>query len=76
MSEIENSIYNFKIALEKNNPDYIMRGDCQIALEALKEKAEREKGCWYCNSDYVLIGDGIKYCINCGKCLRRTSGDE
>lgn len=41
-------------------------------LEALQEKAEREKGCELCNDEYTKqysISLGHKYCCKCGRKL-------
>lgn len=40
----------------------------QKAIQALQEKAEREKGCEYCNS--------INYCPMCGRKLTSAPTDE
>lgn len=52
-----------------------------IGREALKEKAEREKGCDFCNAEYAVMsgsrmsselihkGCAAKFCPNCGKRL-------
>ena len=52
-----------------------------IGREALKEKAEREKGCDFCNVEYTVMsgsrmnsdlihkGCAAKFCPNCGKRL-------
>ena len=60
MTEMENSIYDFEISLKNNNPAYITRGDCELAIEALKEKAEMEKGCEWCDDhNYKQPSDWI-----------------
>lgn len=47
------------------------------AIQALREKQEREKGCEMCNSDIPMIfdtftgmdGNPAKFCPNCGRKL-------
>ena len=53
----------------------------ELALSALREQAERNKGCDFCAADYVIMSgsrmtiDGMhkgctaKFCPNCGKRL-------
>ena len=53
----------------------------QLALSALREQAEQNKGCEFCAADYVIMSgsrmtiDGMhkgctaKFCPNCGKRL-------
>ena len=45
---------------------------CDMAIKALQEKAEREKGCEYCdpkNVDYYYAGNVPNYCKHCGRKL-------
>lgn len=83
MNEIEYAITNFEEFLEAD----IGQGDlhmcsAEIALAALREKAEREKGCEYCNSRFGIATHHIneaglqagtkrnaKHCPMCGKRL-------
>jgi predicted amidophosphoribosyltransferase len=40
-----------------------------VALAALREKAEREKGCAFCNTGAHRILQNALYCPRCGKRL-------
>ena len=51
---------------------------CDLALEALREKQERDKGCAWCKAEYTIIDDDfgqpirpkmIHFCWRCGKRL-------
>ena len=83
MNEIEYAITNFEEFLEAD----IGQGDlhmcsAETALAALREQAEREKGCEYCNSRFAIAThyiteSGMKagtnktanFCPMCGKRL-------
>lgn len=45
-----------------------------MAIEALREKAEREKGCAFCNTGAHRILQNALYCPRCGKRLEVNNG--
>lgn len=47
---------------------------CEIGAKAIREKAEREKGCEYCN---IPINSAyfVNYCPNCGRKLEKDGED-
>jgi len=48
-------------------------GACDTAILALQEKANREKGCEYCDPDnvyYYYAGNLPNYCKHCGRKLK------
>ena len=92
MTEIEQAIEFVKdikrtIAYYKGETAYLIRIPLERAfnfdtmLKILKEKAEREKGCDFCNVEYTVMsgsrmnsdlihkGCAAKFCPNCGKRL-------
>ncbi len=88
MNEIEKSIKAFEISLENplaehmRTPAYaVIEPAFLTALAALREQAEREKGCEYCNGPsnaYVaiqkyptrgMIGTTPNFCPMCGRRL-------
>ena len=42
-----------------------------MAIEALREKAEREKGCVWCKSDSKVTHNGEHFCFFCSYCGKR-----
>ena len=42
-----------------------------LALTALSEKAEREKGCAWCKSDSKVTHNGEHFCFFCSYCGKR-----
>lgn len=87
MTEIEQAIYLLREGAENwryTSQEWIDDKDAEaisLAIEALKEKAEREKGCDFCNAEYAVMsgsrmsselihkGCVAKFCPNCGKRL-------
>ena len=75
MNEIECAITNFEEFLEAD----IGQGDlhmcsAETALTALREKAERSKGCEYCDDNFKfwqtqISGElpNVRYCPMCGR---------
>lgn len=47
-----------------------------LAIEALREKREREKGCGFCNTGAHRILSNALYCPRCGKRLEEKNGGE
>lgn len=77
MNEIERAIENFKDFLYAD----VGKGDLQIesieiALAAIREKQEREKGCGFCNTGAHRILSNALYCPRCGKRLEEKNGGE
>lgn len=72
MTEMENSIYDFEISLKNNNPAYITRGDCELAIEALKEKAEREKAQETCPCKNDLKACCTCVSMYCYECINKS----
>ena len=83
MTEIEKAIKFFEEELKNGKfiedcPQYNAN---EVALKVLQEKAEREKGCDFCNAKYAIMsgsrmsselihkGCVAKFCPNCGKRL-------
>ena len=87
MIEIEQAIYLLRGGAENwryTSQEWLDDKDAEaisLAIEALKEKAEREKGCDFCNAEYAVMsgsrmnsdlihkGCAAKFCPNCGKRL-------
>ena len=95
MTEIEQAIKEYDILIKGYEDDLFsdrysdivkeefkrQRDIFLIGREALKEKAEREKGCDFCNAEYAVMsgsrmsselihkGCAAKFCPNCGKRL-------
>ena len=77
MNEIEYAITNFEEFLEAD----IGQGDlhmcsAEIALAALREKVERDKGCEYCDDNFKfwqaqISGElpNVRFCPMCGRRL-------
>jgi tRNA(Ile2) C34 agmatinyltransferase TiaS len=55
---LDNSIFTSRI-------DFAL----EVAIESLREKAEREKGCAFCNTRAHRILQNALYCPRCGKRL-------
>lgn len=84
MNEIERAIKHFE-GLQKRYATQHNGKHCDLvatALDALREQAERSKGCEYCNSRFGIASHHINeaglqagtkrvanYCPNCGKRL-------
>ena len=67
---IEVTIAIFEQVIKDRNPSYLVPVDCETALEALREKAAREKGCEYCcdvcdDIPYPECSD--RFCRKCGR---------
>ncbi len=46
---------------------------CDAALDALREKAEREKGCGWCERGLQMVKvDNPEYCPKCGRKFEAT----
>jgi hypothetical protein len=43
----------------------------KVAIEALREKAERNKGCVWCKSDNKVTHNGEHFCLFCSYCGKR-----
>lgn len=56
------------------NLRYINPKHIECAIEALREKAEREKGCAFCNTGAHRILQNALYCPRCGKRLEVNNG--
>ena len=95
MTEIEQAIKEYDILIKGYEDDLLsdrysdivkeefkrQRDIFLIGREALKEKAEREKGCEFCNAEYVVMsgscmsselihkGCTAKFCPMCGRKL-------
>lgn len=95
MTEIEKAIKEYDILIKGYEDDLLsdrysdivkeefkrQRDIFLIGREALKEKAEMEKGCDFCNVEYTVMsgsrmnsdlihkGCAAKFCPNCGKRL-------
>ena len=58
--------------VDKRHPYKATLLDLDLAIQALKEKQERETGCEYCdpkNIDYYYAGNVPNYCKHCGRKL-------
>ena len=44
---------------------------CDIALAALREQAERSKGCVWCRDDNQVTHNGEHFCFFCSYCGKR-----
>ena len=42
----------------------------ETALSTLREKAERSKGCEYCNNPAFNYAEAYTYCPHCGRALK------
>lgn len=78
MNEIEKAITYFEALLERLGNGDSDNAVCATALAALREQAERNKGCDYCGLIYKLDGasygaDSViiknRFCPMCGKQL-------
>ncbi len=70
MNEIEKAITYFEALLERLGNGDSDNAVCATALIALREKAEREKGCVWCSEDGKVSHAGKHfrfYCDYCGK---------
>ena len=72
MNEIEYAITNLEEFLEAD----IGQGDlhmcsAETALTALREQAEREKGCVWCRGDNQVTHNGEHFCFFCSYCGKR-----
>jgi len=53
-------------------------GNIEVAIQALKEKQERQKGCVWCNENNKVFHDGKHFhmfCSYCGKRLEVKQND-
>jgi hypothetical protein len=76
MNEIEYAITNLEEFLEAD----IGQGDlhmcsAEIALAALREKAERSKGCVWCKENNKVFHDGQHFHMFCSYCGKRLGGE-
>ena len=75
MNEIEKAITYFEALLERLGNGDSDNAVCATALAALREQAEREKGCFWCldvSLNDVRINEvrvNINYCPMCGRRL-------
>lgn len=97
MTEIEQAIYLLREGAENwryTSQEWIDDKDAEaisLAIEALKEKAEREKGCEYCVNltesattlSFKAKGNGVKVVVDCDfdmkycpKCGRKLVSEE
>lgn len=67
----------------KHNPDcYVCaeKGEAvayyQDALAALREQAERSKGCVWCKSDSKVTHNGEHFCLFCSYCGKRLEVEQ
>jgi hypothetical protein len=70
MNEIEKTIRvlsDMKLSFSQN---YIQEA-FDVSIEALREKAEREKGCVWCKSDSQVTHNGEHFCFFCSYCGKR-----
>ena len=80
MNEIEMAIDAIGIALAQEPPAAIEQGygfylviedALATALTALREQAERSKGCVWCKSDSKVTHNGEHFCFFCSYCGKR-----
>lgn len=73
---IEQAITYLEECIQRQNAwcDYTGVKEMRLAIEALREKAEREKGCAFCNTGAHRILQNALYCPRCGKRLEVNNG--
>lgn len=71
MNEIERALVTLQDLLD--NSIFTSRIDfaLEVAIEALREKAERNKGCVWCKSDSKVTHNGEHFCFFCSYCGKR-----
>lgn len=73
---IEQAIAYLEECIQRQNAwcDYTGVKEMRLAIAALREKAEREKGCAFCNTGAHRILQNALYCPRCGKRLEVNNG--
>ena len=71
MNEIEKAITYFEALLERLGNGDSDNAVCATALAALREQAERSKGCVWCKSDSKVTHNGEHFCFFCSYCGKR-----
>ena len=71
MNEIEKAITYFEALLERLGNGDSDNAVCATALTALREQAEREKGCVWCNENNKVYHDGQHFHFFCSYCGKR-----
>ena len=71
MNEIEKAITYFEALLERLGNGDSDNAVCATALAALREQAERSKGCVWCKSDSQVTHNGEHFCFFCSYCGKR-----
>lgn len=77
MSEIERAVKHFE-GLQKRYTTQHNGKHCELvktALEALREKQERGKGCVWCEDNGKIFHNGEHFCFFCSYCGKRLEVD-
>ncbi len=73
MNEIERAIKDFKDFKQAGytHSELPSSWHIELALAALREKAERSRGCVWCKSDSQVTHNGEHFCFFCSYCGKR-----
>ena len=69
MSEIEQAIEHYSYGISHDIFSEPVTTYSRLSITALREQAEREKGCAFCNDPKIRKLYGFKFCGECGRRL-------
>ena len=71
MNEIEKAIEHFHYGITHDIFSEPVTTYARLAVDALREQAERSKGCVWCKSDSQVTHNGEHFCFFCSYCGKR-----
>jgi hypothetical protein len=71
MNEIDKAIEHFHYGITHDIFSEPVTTYARLAVDALREKQERQKGCVWCNENNKVFHDGKHFHMFCSYCGRR-----